>query len=257
MAEGKKSFTAYCDWGKVLDKMTDEQAGKLMKHLFDYVRDKNPETDDLLIDVAFTPIQDTLKRDLIKWEEKCNQNKVNGKKGGRPSNAEKPNGLENNPEKPNGYLEKPKKADSDSDSDSDSVNETNTKKSVGEIEVDLSGGEGGFKDSLLSDLKKAYDTTEFLTDWNSLRLKHLKKVSHINRIGNNEDLSNFKDLKKDYARDDFKNAMVGLFKQKKLPNGNTSMQSNPSHFLKYFNSYLTAFHDQNDSLYGKKVIETL
>lgn len=117
MAEGKKSFTAYCDWGEVVDKMTDEQAGKLMKHLFDYVRDKNPSTDDLLIDVAFTPIKSTLKRDLVKWEEKCSINKENGQKGGRPKN----------PKKPNGYLENPikaKKPDNDSVNVSESVNES-------------------------------------------------------------------------------------------------------------------------------------
>jgi len=98
-----------------------------------------------------------------------------------------------------------------------------------------------------------YTKKEFLQDWNILRTKHLKKPSHLNSITFDDDnlLSN---LSKDNNRDDFTSAMVGLFKQKKMPNDNTTMQSNPSHFLKFFNSYLTAFHDANDMLYGKKDI---
>ena len=53
------------------------------------------------------------------------------------------------------------------------------------------------------------------------------------------------------SRDNFKEAIIGLFKQKVLPNGNTTMQSNPRHFLSHFESYLTAYHDKNMNLYGE------
>jgi len=100
-----------------------------------------------------------------------------------------------------------------------------------------------------------YNKDDFLKDWNEVRTKHLKKPSHLNRIGSFDDVNNFDSLKKDYSREEFKYAMIGLFKQEIMPNGNTSMQSNPSHFLKFFNSYLTAYYDKNTKLYGKK--ETL
>jgi hypothetical protein len=96
-----------------------------------------------------------------------------------------------------------------------------------------------------------YSKFDFLDDWNSLRAKHLNKPSNLNSL-NFQDEQMLRSLYIDNSREDFKNAMVGLFKQKKLPNGNTTMQSNPSHLLKFFNSYLTAFHDVNDMLYGKK-----
>lgn len=85
MASKKKAFTAYCDWGDILDEMTNEQAGKFAKHLWDYVRDKNPETDDQLIKIAFSHVKATLKRDLKKWRQRANASRENGKLGGRPS----------------------------------------------------------------------------------------------------------------------------------------------------------------------------
>lgn len=75
MAENKKSFTAYCDWNTTFNSLPDEKAGQLIKHLFAYVNDENPITDDLLINAVFANIKATLKRDLIKWKEKSEKNK--------------------------------------------------------------------------------------------------------------------------------------------------------------------------------------
>jgi uncharacterized phage protein (TIGR02220 family) len=54
--------------------LPDDKAGQLIKHLFAYVNDENPETDDLLINAVFANIKATLKRDLKKWEEKSKKN---------------------------------------------------------------------------------------------------------------------------------------------------------------------------------------
>lgn len=91
----------------------------------------------------------------------------------------------------------------------------------------------------------------FLEDWNELRLKHLKKKTNIKTLSG-DDRDNFKELIKSYTREDMQNGLIGLFKQKKLPNDNQVMQSNPKHFLSHFNSYLSAFLDQNQNLYGKE-----
>jgi len=80
MAEGKKSFTAYCDWKDTFDSLPDDKAGQLIKHLFAYVNDENPNTDDILIKAVFAQIKATLKRDLKKWEAKREQNKANALK---------------------------------------------------------------------------------------------------------------------------------------------------------------------------------
>ncbi len=110
----------------------------------------------------------------------------------------------------------------------------------------------------INNIIKHYGELEFIEDWNELRTKHLKKPSHLKKLTSHDDTQNFKDLKINYSRDDFRNALIGLFKQQKLPRGNSTMQSNPSHFLRYFNSYYTAYHDKNTSLYGtQKENETL
>jgi len=79
---GKKSFIAYVDWGDTFDALPDEQAGQLIKHLFAYVNDKNPVTDDILINAVFTNIKLQLKRDLKKWESTSSQRSEIGRLGG-------------------------------------------------------------------------------------------------------------------------------------------------------------------------------
>jgi hypothetical protein len=87
--EGKKSFVLYTDQREVFEELSDEDAGKLIKHIFSYVNDENPETDDKLIRLAFLPIKTQLKRDLKMWDEKKHSRSEAGKKGGlaKSSNA--------------------------------------------------------------------------------------------------------------------------------------------------------------------------
>lgn len=106
-----------------------------------------------------------------------------------------------------------------------------------------------------NETKNIYCEKHFLKDWNELRTKHLKKPSHLNNIGGGIERSSFNDLLDSYSREDFKNALIGLFKQKAWPNDNSQMASNPKHFLTHFNTYLTAFHDRNTELYGKQKTE--
>jgi len=87
--QGKKSFVLYTDQREIFEELTDEQAGKLIKHIFGYVNDDNPETDDKFIRLAFLPIKTQLKRDLKVWDEKKYLRSEAGKKGGlaKASNA--------------------------------------------------------------------------------------------------------------------------------------------------------------------------
>ena len=80
MAENKKSFILYCDQKGVWDKLNNEQAGKLIKHIIAYVNDENPITDDFITELAFEPIKQQLKRDLRSWEKQYNQRVEAGKK---------------------------------------------------------------------------------------------------------------------------------------------------------------------------------
>ena len=115
MAENKKSFVAYCDWGEIFDELSDQEAGKLVKHLFDYVRDSNPES-DRTTELLFIQIKQSLKRDLKKYSKYIDKQKINGAKGGRPKKPKKPKPFSENPSEP-------KKADSVNVSVSDNVND--------------------------------------------------------------------------------------------------------------------------------------
>jgi hypothetical protein len=80
MAENKKSFVAYADWKYTFDELSNEKAGELIKHIFAYVNDENPVSEDMLINAVFANIKHTLKRDLKKWERQHEQRKLAGKK---------------------------------------------------------------------------------------------------------------------------------------------------------------------------------
>ena len=85
MAENKKSFILYADLKHTLSKVPDDVAGRLFKVILEYVNDNNPIIeDDLLLEVLFEPIKQTLKRDLQRWEQFRVKQSENGKKGGRP-----------------------------------------------------------------------------------------------------------------------------------------------------------------------------
>ena len=79
--ENKKSFILYCDLLKTVEKLPKEKAGELFLHILKYVNDINPETEDLLLQIAFEPIKQQLKRDLIEWQLERNARSKAGKKG--------------------------------------------------------------------------------------------------------------------------------------------------------------------------------
>jgi hypothetical protein len=80
MADGKKSFVLYSDQKAIFDELTDEQAGQLIKHIYSYVNDEDPVTDDQIIKISFTPIKLQLKRDLQKWEAQQDQRREAGRR---------------------------------------------------------------------------------------------------------------------------------------------------------------------------------
>lgn len=150
MATDKKGFVLYADQINLFELLTDAEAGLLIKHIFNYVNDKNPSIENKIVNLAFTPIKQQLKRDLIKWEQFREKQSLNGKLGGRPK---KPKPLIENPS----LLEKSQK------SLTDKVKVTvNVKDKVKDI----------FKNKLLS-----FGFDEILVDdW--LKVRKAKKASN-------------------------------------------------------------------------------
>lgn len=81
MAENKKSIVVYADWIDKFEELTDDEAGKLIKHFFRYVNDLNPEAPDRTTKLMFIDIKNTLKRDLDKYENTKEERSVSGKMG--------------------------------------------------------------------------------------------------------------------------------------------------------------------------------
>jgi hypothetical protein len=120
MADGKNRIVVYRDWIGTFESLTDEEAGKLIKHLFRYVNDLNPKSPDRLTALLFEPIKQALKRDLRKYEAICLRNRENGEQGGRPKNNPK------KPKKPSGLITNPKNPDEpDKDKDKDKDKDNN------------------------------------------------------------------------------------------------------------------------------------
>ena len=136
----KKSFVFYTEYREHLEMLPPEQIGELMLALIDY--QETGEVPDLpkgsALAMCFSFIKKRMDKDNTKYEEKCERNRSNGKKGGRPTNQMVISETEENPNKPNGLSEnqtvisetkknptEPRKADNDNeyDNDIDSDNE--------------------------------------------------------------------------------------------------------------------------------------
>ena len=111
---GKKdSFVLYTDQKAVIDKLSNEQAGKLIKAIYTYIETEKLPKLDMTLDLVITPFITTIDRDKKKYEEiskiRANASKSKQKKQ-KITNDNKCNDSDN---------------DSDSDSDNDSDNNNN------------------------------------------------------------------------------------------------------------------------------------
>lgn len=75
MAE-KKSFMIYLDNQKQVNMLTDEQAGKLFKALFEFAKDgTETDFDDGMMTMIFSFMADSITRDTAKYNAKCEKNR--------------------------------------------------------------------------------------------------------------------------------------------------------------------------------------
>lgn len=77
MAEGKKSFVIYTSWKRWLCGLNLEQKGQWLDWMMSYTNDENPDyPKDQAVMIACMMAQDTLKRDLQKYEAKVERIKL-------------------------------------------------------------------------------------------------------------------------------------------------------------------------------------
>jgi len=134
----KKSFILHLDSLDVIDELNDQQVAELFKAIIDFQKTGKTNLKGLM-KVVFIPFKNQFLRDQNKYDTKCETNRINGSKGGRPKKSK------DNPDKPKitqRLNNKPKKPYNDNDSDSDSKNDSvsdnkndNKKDSVNKAEI--------------------------------------------------------------------------------------------------------------------------
>ena len=111
----KKTVLLHIDSLCVLDEMTDVQAGQLFKAIKDHLLGVEP-TLEFGVKMAFIPFRNQFLRDAEAYQKTVERNRINGLKGGRPSETEH---KAEEPNKSEWVISQPKKADKDKDKDKD------------------------------------------------------------------------------------------------------------------------------------------
>lgn len=137
----KPSFILHKDMLSVIELMTDDMSGKLIKAILHYQKHGVLPELDFTLRIAIQPFISQFERDALSYEATCIRNKNNGSMGGRPKNnpsgfrktqktqvvSGKPTITHNNPSEP-------KKPDNDNDNDNGKDND-NEKEKRGKIPI--------------------------------------------------------------------------------------------------------------------------
>lgn len=87
----KSSFLIYLDYEEQFNLLTDEQIGQLMRAIIKYEKTREIPQLNGIVKMAFSFIKTQLDRDREKYEARCEKNRENAKKGGRPRKKQKDN----------------------------------------------------------------------------------------------------------------------------------------------------------------------
>lgn len=79
----KDSFILYTEQKAVIDKLSDEQAGKLIKAIYEYVETGEMPRLDNTLDLVITPFKTILDKNKAKYEEVSKARAKAGAKGGK------------------------------------------------------------------------------------------------------------------------------------------------------------------------------
>ena len=113
----KDSFILYVDQKEIIDTLTDNEAGKLLKAIFEYETTQKLPKLSKTLNLVFIPIKNALDRNREKYEKACEKNKKNISKRWNKENTKNTSGK-------NGIQKDTKNTDNDNDNDSDSDSES-------------------------------------------------------------------------------------------------------------------------------------
>lgn len=206
----KGSFLLFTRYRKQIEKLDMEERGEVLTAIFAYA-DEGIEVafQSLRAEMLFSVIKDDIDSNNEKYQEQCEQNKLNGQKGGRPrkdvkqednrvvitDEKEKPSGFSENRNNPSGFLKTLYDNDYDNDNEYEKDNNTpltpqggggRVKKPVTELQIEAVNADERFS----AEMKGA------VCEW----LRHHKERSKpYQEIGFNKLLNLIKQKVDDYG----------------------------------------------------------
>jgi len=184
----KKSFYLFKDTLKILNRLSDEQAGKLFKAINDYNNGTQPILDETL-SLVFFPFENQFIRDAEKYIEQSIINKENGTKGGRPKKET---------EITEPVIQKPKKADTDTDKVIDTEKESESDTTAHSQFLSFTNYKTNY-----TDLPEPIQTIITKEDWNTWQLfnSHLdSKCKNIRKMQEQMNFSDYLEYKTRYIK---------------------------------------------------------
>lgn len=171
IAMSKKGIILYRDLLPTVNKLTDEQAGKLLKIILDYANGNEPVIDDFLIEVVFEPIKQTIIRDSAKYEARCEKNRKNIEKRW---NTNVYDGIQPNTKRTNKDKGKDKEKDKDKGRESKDINAHTREDEL----FDLPWSESGLEDydTFVAKMKETGDYREYADAGYRVDFKHYHAV---------------------------------------------------------------------------------
>lgn len=118
----KDSYIMHCDYDDHFKILTNAELGQLIRDVNNYVKNgvlPQYTEKDRVLNMAFSFMKTNIDIETEKYLDKCEKNKQNGRRGGRPRKTKKPNGFDENPTKANTDTETETDTDTDTETDTD------------------------------------------------------------------------------------------------------------------------------------------
>lgn len=113
----KQSFVMHDMWGDIIENLPDEQAGILIKAIYQFKRTGEASIEEPVLAAVFDMIRNKMVDDAEKYQKRVKANQENGKRGGRNKTQNNPLGFSETQSNPVGP---------DTDTDTDTVTDNDT-----------------------------------------------------------------------------------------------------------------------------------
>lgn len=176
----KDSFILYLEQKQIFEMLTDEEAGQLIKAIFEYEDTGQTVTLDRSLQIAFLPIKNVLDRNKEKYEKVVERNRKNIEKRWNKEDTKNTTGK-------NGMPKNTKNTDNDNEHDNDNDNEhDNDKKEKNKKRKTFDDvfSENHFSNDLENTIKDFIDMRKTIkkpmtTKALELLIRNLKKLTNL------------------------------------------------------------------------------